>query len=520
MAALASHTQALRESPGPTRTRTQRYTLCLQHTVHGTEAGAKFGRDGLDGETLFVQVHRASPLRLRQWLTAHPDTTIVEQLEHTRLRDAEPLGQRRRANARSIQLHQLGDLLVAETAADEPGATRLIQVSVGICRHDRGEFSQLLQLFQSWKQPSRFFRGWSYRAHHVSVPPVFTPMTPDADHPDMSRGAGQDEVMQEQRAPSAIQPQPSGEVLLYQRDDGAPALDVRLDTDTVWLSQQQIAELFQTSRENITMHLRHVYDEGELDRETTSKDFLQVRVEGVRSVRRSVAHYNLDAILSVGYRVKSATATQFRIWATAQLRDYLVRGYVVNTERLEQLGTIVQILGRSTDELVSGVADVLRGYLPGLTLLRDYDEGRIYSEPSVVPGWELTHGEARGVIGQLREQFPDETLFGRERGDGLSAIVSALYQTFAGQELYPTVEEKAAHLLYLLVKDHPLSDGNKRTAAALFVTFLARNGILDNVDGTLRVSNNALAATTLLVAMSDPKEKDIMISLLVKIVTG
>ncbi|MDI9889658.1 RhuM family protein [Microbacterium sp. IEGM 1404] len=336
----------------------------------------------------------------------------------------------------------------------------------------------------------------------------------------MSRDAGQDEAMQEQGAPSVIQPQPSGEVLLYQRGDGAPALDVRLDTDTVWLSQQQIAELFHTTRENITMHLRHVYDQGELDREATSKDFLQVRVEGARSVRRSVTHYNLDAILSVGYRVKSATATQFRIWATGQLRDYLVRGYVVNTERLEQLGTIVQILGRSTDELVSGVADVLRGYLPGLTLLRDYDEGRIHSQPSVVPGWELTHGEARSVIDQLRREFPEDTLFGRERGDGLAAIVSALYQTFAGQELYPTVEEKAAHLLYLLVKDHPLSDGNKRTAAALFVTFLARNGILDNVDGTLRVSNNALAATTLLVAMSDPKEKDIMISLLVKMVAG
>lgn len=326
--------------------------------------------------------------------------------------------------------------------------------------------------------------------------------------------------MQEQGARTAIQPQPSGEVILYQRGDGAPALDVRLDTDTVWLSQQQIAELFRTTRENITMHLRKVYDEGELDPGATSKDFLQVRVEGARSVRRSVAHYNLDAILSVGYRVKSATATQFRIWATGQLRDYLVRGYVVNTERLEQLGTIVRILGRSTDELVSGVADVLRGYLPGLTLLRDYDEGRIHSQPSVAPGWELTYGEARGVIDQLHGEFPDDTLFGRERGDGLSAIVSALYQTFAGQELYPTVEEKAAHLLYLVVKDHPLSDGNKRTAAALFVTFLARNGILVTADGTLRVSNNALAATTLLVAMSDPQEKEVMVALLVKMIAG
>nr|WP_278102322.1 RhuM family protein [Microbacterium proteolyticum] len=311
-------------------------------------------------------------------------------------------------------------------------------------------------------------------------------------------------------------PRPSGEVILYTREDGAPALDVRLEAETVWLSQQQIAELFQTTRENITMHLRNVYSEGELDRGATSKDFLQVRVEGSRSVRRAVAHYNLDAILSVGYRVKSTTATQFRIWATAKLRDYLVRGYALNEQRLKQLGTIVHILGRSSDELVAGVADVLQSYLPGLTLLRDYDEGHIEARPSVAPGWELTHAEARSVIEQLRVEFPNDALFGRERGEGLAGIIAALYQSFGGRELYPTVEEKAANLLYLVVKDHPLSDGNKRTAAALFVAFLARNGILNNADGTPRVSNNALAATTLLIAMSDPKEKDVMIALLVR----
>ena len=313
---------------------------------------------------------------------------------------------------------------------------------------------------------------------------------------------------------------PSGEVLLYQREDGAPTLDVRLDAETVWLSQQQIAELFQTTRENITMHLRNVYVEGELDREATRKDFLQVRVEGSRSVRRAVAHYNLDAILSVGYRVKSATATQFRIWATRQLRDYLVRGYIVNEQRLEQLGTIVRILSRSADELVSGFADVLQSYLPGLTLLRDYDEGHIDAQPSAIPGWELTLDAARRVIEQLRVEFPDDALLGRERGDGLAGIIGALYQSFTGQELYPTGEEKAANLLYLVIKDHPLSDGNKRTAAALFIAFLARNGMLSNTDGAPRVTNNALVATTLLVAISDPKEKDVMIALLVRMLAA
>ncbi|MDF2048052.1 virulence protein RhuM/Fic/DOC family protein [Microbacterium sp. Kw_RZR3] len=314
--------------------------------------------------------------------------------------------------------------------------------------------------------------------------------------------------------------QPSGEVILYTREDGAPALDVRLDAETVWLSQQQIAELFQTSRTNVVEHIQHVYDERELDEGATCRNFRQVRTEGTRQVAREIPFYNLDLILSVGYRVKSATATQFRIWATRQLRDYLVRGYAVNEQRLEHLGTIVQILGRSSDELVSGVADVLQSYLPGFTLLRDYDEGHIDTRPSAVPDWELTVDEARSVIEQLREEFPDDALFGRERGDGLAGIIAALYQTFGGQDLYPTVEEKAANLLYLVVKDHPLSDGNKRTAAALFVIFLARNGTLSNVDGTPRVSNNALAATTLLVAMSDPKEKDVMVALLTRMIAS
>ncbi|MFT4258212.1 RhuM family protein [Microbacterium sp.] len=313
--------------------------------------------------------------------------------------------------------------------------------------------------------------------------------------------------------------EPSGEVILYQRDDGAPALEVRLDAETVWLSQQQIAELFGTTRENITMHLRNVFDEGELDRQATSKDFLQVRQEGTRTVRRSVVHYDLDAVISVGYRVKSKVATQFRIWATERLRDYLVQGFAINEQRLEQLGAIVQILARSQDELVAGGADVLAEYLPGLTLLRDYDEGSIDNAPGSVPDWTLTLVEARSVIAQVAAEFPDDGLFGRERGDALDGVIGAIYQGFGGQDLYPTVEEKAANLLYLVVKDHPLSDGNKRSAAALFVTFLARNGLLAGVGGTPRITNNALAAITLMVAMSDPREKDLMVSLIVRMIT-
>ena len=309
---------------------------------------------------------------------------------------------------------------------------------------------------------------------------------------------------------------PTGEVILYQREDGVPALEVRLDAETVWLSQQQVSELFETTRENITMHLRNIFDEGELSADATCKDFLQVRTEGRRTVRRSVMHYNLDAIISVGYRVKSNVATQFRIWATDRLHDYLVRGYAINEQRLEQLGTIVEILGRSTDELVAGVADVLAGYLPGLILLRDYDEGQIDVAPGAIPGWTLTLEEARAVVAAVAGEFPADTLFGRERGDGLDGVLGAIYQSFGGQYLYPTVEEKAANLLYFVVKDHPLSDGNKRSAAALFVTFLARNGVLTDAAGHPRITNNALAAITLMVAMSAPKEKDLMIALLTR----
>ncbi|MCY7413844.1 MAG: virulence RhuM family protein [Salinibacterium sp.] len=169
----------------------------------------------------------------------------------------------------------------------------------------------------------------------------------------------------------------TGDVMLYEQDDGTPALKVLLTGETVWLSQQQLAGLFHTSRTNVTEHIKHIYDEGELVEAATCRDFRQVRAEGTRSVERSIPHYNLDMIISVGFRVKSGVATRFRIWATDRLRDYVVRGAAINADRLEQLGSIVSILARSVDQLIAGVADVLAGYLPGLTLLRDYDAGQL-----------------------------------------------------------------------------------------------------------------------------------------------
>ena len=308
-------------------------------------------------------------------------------------------------------------------------------------------------------------------------------------------------------------------IIIYQPVEGQAGIDVRVESETAWLSQQQMAALFETSRTNIVEHLGHIYAEGELEKEATCRDFRQVRQEGKRQVNRLVPHYNLDAIISVGYRVKSATATQFRIWATKRLREYLVQGYSINEQRLEQLGQIAQVLSRSENPAVAGTGEVLASYLPSLHVLRDYDDGVIVQQSEGrSPVWELGYEDAQAIIARLSEEFPDDALLGVENGDGLQSVVATIYQSFAGQDLYPTLEEKAANLLYLVVKDHPLADGNKRSAAALFVEFLDRNAALYQADGVARVSNNALAAMTLMVAMSSPQEKDLMVALIQRMI--
>ena len=293
-------------------------------------------------------------------------------------------------------------------------------------------------------------------------------------------------------------------IIIYQPVEGQAGIDVRVESETVWLSQRQMAALFETSRTNIVEQLGHIYAEGELEKEATCRDFRQVRQEGKRRVNRLVPHYNLDAIISVGYRVNSITTTQFRIWAAKLLRKCLVQKCSVNQNRLES---------------EVGLGEVLTYYLPSLRLLRDYDDGVIVQQSDGrSPVWELGYEDAQAIIARLREEFPDDALLGVENGDGLQSVVATIYQSFAGQDLYPTLEEKAANLLYLVVKDHPLADGNKRSAAALFVEFLDRNAALYQADGAARVSNNALAAMTLMVAMSSPQEKDLMVALIQRMI--
>jgi hypothetical protein len=300
-------------------------------------------------------------------------------------------------------------------------------------------------------------------------------------------------------------------VELYRSASGEFELEVRADAETVWLSADQLGELFGRDKSTISRHLRNVFEDGELDRDAVVADFATTAADGKTY---TVTHYNLDVVISVGYRVKSAEGVSFRRWATQVLRQYLLEGVAINERRLAQLGSLVRVLAQSSDELVAGVADVIANYLPSLRTLRAYDQGEIELPNGDLPLAKLTYDEARVVIDEVAVEFPDDTLFGGERGDALRGVIDAIYQGFGGVELYDTVQEKASNLLYLVVKDHPLTDGNKRSAAALFVHFLARNGSLFDSHGIPLISNNALAAITLMVAMSDPKEKGLMIALI------
>lgn len=326
---------------------------------------------------------------------------------------------------------------------------------------------------------------------------------------------------------------PGGEVIVYEAPDGEVRVDVRLDRETVWLTQRQMSELFETTPENVLMHLKNVYADGELEEPVTTKDFLAVRVEGKRQVRRQLKHYNLDAIISVGYRVNSRRGVRFRQWATQTLREHLVRGYTINQQRFEQnareLEAALALVRKAaagealTTDQGRGLVDVIARYTQTFLLLQRYDEG-LLEEPKgnrggVLPAVE----EARAAIGRLKADLMARgeatDLFGREREEGLAALLGNLDQSVFGEPAYPTVESKAAHLLYFTIKNHPFSDGNKRIGSFLFVDFLNRNGRLFH-DGQAVINDVGLAALALLVAESAPKDKDVMIRLVMNMLAG
>lgn len=280
----------------------------------------------------------------------------------------------------------------------------------------------------------------------------------------------------------------NNEIVIYQSEDGKTVLDVRLEDDTVWLSQQQMSELFQTDRTVIGRHIRNIYKDGELEEISTCAKNAQVRMEGNRMVTRSIPYYNLDMIISVGYRVNSIRGVKFRQWASSVLKQYLIKGYAVNEsmrkKQVAELRQLVQMLGRtlrhSPDPLKeeqSALVDVVVDYTYALDTLDDYDYQRLGIRNTTAHGaFRATYEGAMQEIRQLREKFGGSALFGNEKDDSFRSSIGQIYQTFDGMELYPSVEEKVAMLLYLVVKNHSFSDGNKRIAATLFLWFM-NNGI-------------------------------------------
>lgn len=315
---------------------------------------------------------------------------------------------------------------------------------------------------------------------------------------------------------------------IYQTDQHT--IEVRFDgeQETVWLTQRQMGELFGTTPENVLMHLKNIYKDQELEEAATAKKFLVVQTEGKRQVERKLLHYDLDAILSVGYRVNSKQGVLFRKWATQRLKEHLLQGYTLNQQRFEQNAealkqalALIEKTAQSpelTAEVGSGLVEIVSRYTQTFLWLQQYDEG-LLKEPGGETGGKLpTAAEAMNSLGQLKQQLMARgeatELFARLREDGLAAILGNLDQSVFGEPAYPSIESKAAHLLYFVVKNHPFSDGNKRSGAFLFVDFLHRNGRLLNAREEPVINDTGLAALTLLVAESDPKQKEVIIRLI------
>ena len=319
-------------------------------------------------------------------------------------------------------------------------------------------------------------------------------------------------------------------IIIYQTADGQTAIDVRLENETVWLSQAQMVDLFQTTKQNVSLHVNNVFKEGELEEGSTVKEYLTVQKEGKRNVGRVVKYYNLDVIISVGYRVKSQRGTQFRIWANRVLKDYLVKGYAVNErihkEQIGELRQLVGMLGRtiqnqpmlSTDE-TNALFNVVTDYTYALDTLDSYDYQRLtINDTTSDAPFHATYDNAMQAILSLKERFGESALFGNEKDESFKSSIGQIYQTFDGVELYPSTEEKAAILLYLVTKNHSFSDGNKRIAATLFLWFLNNNRILYREDGSKRIADNTLVALTLMIAESRPEEKDVMVKVVVNLI--
>ena len=316
---------------------------------------------------------------------------------------------------------------------------------------------------------------------------------------------------------------------IYRSADGKIEIAVKLEKDTVWLTQSQMAELFEVDRTSIVRHIRNIYRAEELDKMSTCVKNAQVRIEGDRKIVREMPFYNLDMVISVGYRVNSKNATSFRKWATSILKQYLVNGYIVNQMRLDHyddLKNVVQLMSRAitlqqrvTNGGYEGLFNVISDYVYALDTLDRYDYQTLgISHTTKNEVFRATYGNALEAINALKEKFGASKWFANEKDDSFKSSIGQIYQTFDGVDLYPSVEEKAAMLLYLVVKNHSFTDGNKRIAAMLFLWFMEKNGILYGEGGNKRIADNTLVALTLMIAESRTEEKDLMVAVVVNLI--
>lgn len=313
-------------------------------------------------------------------------------------------------------------------------------------------------------------------------------------------------------------------IVIYTSEDGQTRVDVRMENETVWLTTSQMAILFEREESNIRRHVINVFKEGELEK-VNNVHFLHVN-----GVKKPVPFYNLDVIISVGYRVKSQRGVQFRRWANKILKEYLIKGYVINNdikvERYNELKDVVRLMSRAlslqekaTETEYSGLFNVITDYVYALDTLDRYDYQTLAVESTTKQEtFRATYENAMAAINALKEKFGGSQWFANEKDDSFRSSIGQIYQTFAGEDLYPSVEEKAAMLLYLVVKNHSFSDGNKRIAAMLFLWFMEKNGILYGEDGSKRIADNTLVALTLMIAESQTEEKDVMVKVVVNLI--
>jgi death-on-curing family protein len=320
-----------------------------------------------------------------------------------------------------------------------------------------------------------------------------------------------------------------GEIVIYENQNRNYEIQVRLENDTLWLSQRLMAELFEKDTDTVGLHIKNIFSEGELSEESTTEFFSVVQTEGKREVERKVKFYNLDVILSVGYRVSSKKGTQFRMWATQRLKDHLVKGYSINQKRLEQLQQTIQLISKSgNSESLSlseakGMLDIINNYTQSFIVLNQFDSNSLIADNlNENITYEIKYKEAFAAIAELKKQLIKRKhateIFGNQKDESFKGILGNIVQSFGGEYLYRSIEEQAAHLLYFVIKSHPFSDGNKRIGAFLFVWFLEKNKHRFKKSGELKINDNALVALALLVAQSNPSDKELMVKLIINLV--